>query len=102
MQHISVGSPGVGADNFPIVITALPASSRQQQIGVSGFAVSMVVVVIVTPYIVQPSDPGQLRQPIDTVVHPSSDIEYVLQRKLGIDPLSGKNPRLVGAAGFVY
>jgi two-component sensor histidine kinase len=48
MQHISVGSPGVGSDNFPIVITALPASSRQLEIAVRGFAVSMVVVVIVT------------------------------------------------------
>jgi two-component sensor histidine kinase len=47
MQHISVDSPSGGSDNFPIVITALPASSRKQQIGVGGFAVSMVVVVIV-------------------------------------------------------
>jgi pilus assembly protein CpaC len=60
------------------------------------------VVVIVTPYIVQPADPGRLRQPIDTVMHPSSDIEYVLQGALGLDPLSGNVPRLVGAAGFVY
>lgn len=60
------------------------------------------VVVIVTPYIVQPADPGRLRQPIDALVRPSSDIEYVLQRKLGGDPLSGTVPRLVGAAGFIY
>jgi pilus assembly protein CpaC len=60
------------------------------------------VVVIVTPYIVQPADPGQLRQPLDSVTHTSSDVEYVLQRSLGIDPLSGDAPRLVGAAGFVY
>ncbi len=48
MQRTSVGSSGVGSDNFPIVITALPASSRQREIAVFGFAVSMVVVVIVT------------------------------------------------------
>jgi pilus assembly protein CpaC len=60
------------------------------------------VVVIVTPYIVQPADPGQLRQPLDSVTHAGSDVEYVLQRSLGIDPLSGDTPRLVGAAGFVY
>lgn len=60
------------------------------------------VVLIVTPYIVQPTNPGQLHEPIDSVTQPSSDIEYVLQRSLGIDPLSGDNPRLVGAAGFVY
>ncbi|SIT37049.1 conserved exported hypothetical protein [Paraburkholderia piptadeniae] len=60
------------------------------------------VVVIVTPYVVQPADPGRLRQPIDSLVRPSSDIEYVLQSKLGLDPLSGTVPRLVGAAGFIY
>lgn len=60
------------------------------------------LVVIVTPYIVQPADPGRLRQSIDTVTRPSSDIEYVLQHALGLDPLSGQRPRLVGAAGFVY
>jgi pilus assembly protein CpaC len=60
------------------------------------------VVVIVTPYVVQPADPARLRQPIDTLVRPSSDIEYVLHGELGLDPLSGDVPRLVGAAGFVY
>ncbi|MDB5988917.1 MAG: cpaB [Herbaspirillum sp.] len=60
------------------------------------------IVIIVTPYIVQPVNPGQLRQPIDSVTHTGSDVEYVLQRSLGIDPLSGSAPRLVGAAGFVY
>ncbi|WP_133664014.1 type II and III secretion system protein family protein [Paraburkholderia sp. BL10I2N1] len=60
------------------------------------------VVVIVTPYIVQPSSPGQLRQPLDSVTHAAGDVEYVLQRSLGIDPLSGDAPRLVGGAGFVY
>jgi pilus assembly protein CpaC len=60
------------------------------------------VVVIVTPYIVQPANPKQLRQPLDSVTHAGSDVEYVLQRSLGIDPLSGAAPRLVGTAGFVY
>jgi pilus assembly protein CpaC len=60
------------------------------------------VVVIVTPYIVQPVGPGQLHDALDSVTHPSSDIEYALQRALGLDPLSGNAPRLVGAAGFVY
>lgn len=60
------------------------------------------VVVIVTPYIVRPTGPGRLSQPIDNVTRPSSDIEYVLQRSVGIDPLAGDNPRLAGAAGFVY
>jgi pilus assembly protein CpaC len=60
------------------------------------------VVVIVTPYIVQPTSPGQLGSAIDSVTRPSSDLEFVLQRELGLDPLSGDTPRLVGAAGFVY
>ncbi len=60
------------------------------------------VVVIVTPYIVQPAGAGQLRDALDSVTHPSSDIEFALQRSLGLDPLSGEAPRLVGAAGFVY
>ncbi|EIP85003.1 MULTISPECIES: type II and III secretion system protein family protein [Burkholderia] len=60
------------------------------------------VVVIVTPYVVQPVGPGELRDALDSVTQPSSDIEYVLQRAIGIDPLSGDLPRLVGAAGFIY
>lgn len=60
------------------------------------------VVVIVTPYIVGPTGPGQLRGALDSVMRPNSDIEYALQHSLGTDPLSGKSPRLVGAAGFVY
>ncbi|AOJ68930.1 MULTISPECIES: type II and III secretion system protein family protein [Burkholderia] len=60
------------------------------------------VVVIVTPYIVQPANPGELRDALDDVTRPSSDIEFVLQRSLGIDPLGGDAPRLAGPAGFVY
>jgi pilus assembly protein CpaC len=60
------------------------------------------LVVIVTPYLVQPTDPGRLQQPIDSVTRPSNDIEFVLQQQLGLDPLSGSSPRLLGAAGFVY
>ncbi|RQS74427.1 type II and III secretion system protein family protein [Burkholderia sp. Bp8963] len=60
------------------------------------------VVVIVTPYIVQPTGPGQLEQAIDNVARPSSDLEFAVQRNLGLDLMSGDTPRLVGAAGFVY
>ncbi|AOJ11454.1 type II and III secretion system protein family protein [Burkholderia mayonis] len=60
------------------------------------------VVVIVTPYIVQPAGPGQLEHAIDSVTRPSSDLEFALQRNLGLDLLTGDTPRLVGAAGFVY
>ncbi|WP_322059259.1 type II and III secretion system protein family protein [Paraburkholderia sp. J63] len=60
------------------------------------------LVVIVTPYLVNPTDGNRLRTPLDTLISPSSDIEYGMQRSLGLDPLSGDTPRLVGAAGFVY
>ncbi|MGF6768439.1 pilus assembly protein CpaC [Paraburkholderia sp. GAS199] len=62
------------------------------------------LVVIVTPYIVQPTDPGRLRTPTDSmaVLSPSSDVEYTYQKKIGLDPLSASTPRLVGAAGFIY
>ena len=60
------------------------------------------MVVIVTPYVVQPVAGGQLRDALDSVMRPSGDVEYALQRSLGLDPLSGSAPRLVGAAGFVY
>lgn len=60
------------------------------------------LVVIVTPYLVQPTDPNRLRTPFDSVMTPSNDVEYSYQRKTGLDPLSSNAPRLVGAAGFVY
>jgi pilus assembly protein CpaC len=62
------------------------------------------LVVIVTPYLVQPTEPGRLRTPTDSmsVLSPSSDVEYTYQKKIGLDPLSASTPRLVGAAGFIY
>ena len=48
-MQTSVGNPGAGAgaDDFPIVITALPASARQHKIAFRGFAILVVVVAIV-------------------------------------------------------
>jgi two-component sensor histidine kinase len=50
MRNTFVDNPpsGAGADDFPILITDLPASSRQQEIAFRGFGVSMVIVAIVT------------------------------------------------------
>ncbi|MFA5521484.1 MAG: type II and III secretion system protein family protein [Castellaniella sp.] len=59
------------------------------------------LVVIVTPYLVKPTDGSQLSSPLDSL-RPSTDIEFVLQNKIGLDPLSGDTPRLTGAAGFAY
>jgi hypothetical protein len=46
MQN-TIGDPGGGADNFPIVITTLPAISRQHKIAFRGFGILVVVVAIV-------------------------------------------------------
>jgi hypothetical protein len=35
-------------------------------------------------------------------MRPATDIEYILHRKIGLDPLTSSVPRLTGAAGFAY
>ncbi len=47
------------------------------------------LVSMVTPYIVEPTDPGKLRSPLELLVQPASDVEYALGR-------------LFGATGYVY
>ncbi|HEY9279142.1 MAG TPA: type II and III secretion system protein family protein [Eoetvoesiella sp.] len=59
------------------------------------------LVIIVTPYLVKPSDSSQLASPLESL-RPNTDIEYILHDKIGLDPLKGDVPRLTGAAGFVY
>ncbi|NYT61723.1 type II and III secretion system protein family protein [Alcaligenaceae bacterium] len=59
------------------------------------------LVVIVTPYLVKPSDSTQLASPLESL-RPNTDIEYILHDKIGLDPLKGDVPRLTGTAGFVY
>ena len=59
------------------------------------------LVIIVTPYLVQPTDPSKLRTPIDSVVSPIRDIEYGFERAFGIAPAANA-PRLVGVAGYIY
>jgi pilus assembly protein CpaC len=66
------------------------------------------LVIMVTPYLVEPTDPAKLRSPIDSLISPSNDVEYSFQRKAGQVSQTGAaqpsatEPRLVGAAGFVY
>jgi pilus assembly protein CpaC len=59
------------------------------------------LVVIVTPYVVRPTDPDALKTPAQTL-RPASDVEFILHRRLNIDPLDSNLPRLTGDAGFVY
>jgi len=59
------------------------------------------LVVIVTPYLVRPTDSSRLATPLDSM-RPATDIEYILHDKIGLDPLLGDVPRLTGQVGFVY
>ncbi len=59
------------------------------------------LVVIVTPYLVRPTDSSRLATPLDSM-RPATDIEHILQSRIGLDPLDGSVPRLTGQAGFVY
>jgi len=84
--------PGIGS--LPVLGKLFSSRSYQDQ--------KSELVVIVTPYLVNPTAGNRLRTPLDTLISPAGDIEYDFQRSLGLDPLSGDTPRLAGAAGFVY
>lgn len=60
------------------------------------------LVIIVTPYIVQPTDPGKLRTPLESLLSPSGDVEYSFNHRAGAAATQSGMPRLVGAAGYVY
>ncbi|WP_217496116.1 type II and III secretion system protein family protein [Brenneria rubrifaciens] len=59
------------------------------------------LVVIVTPYLVRPAAASQLATPLDSM-RANTDIEFIVNKKLGYDPLLNEVPRLTGSAGFVY
>jgi len=61
------------------------------------------LVIMVTPYLVEPTDPGKLRTPLESLVSPSNDVEYSFQQhRAASAPAQAGEPRLVGAAGYVY
>jgi len=60
------------------------------------------LVIMVTPYLVEPTDPGKLRTPLESLVSPSNDVEYSFQHRAPSSPSQAGEPRLVGAAGYVY
>jgi pilus assembly protein CpaC len=61
------------------------------------------LVIMVTPYLVEPTDPGKLRTPLESLVSPSNDVEYSFQQHRAAGASSqAEEPRLVGAAGYVY
>jgi pilus assembly protein CpaC len=57
---------------------------------------------MVTPYLVQPTDPAKLRTPLESLVSPSSDVEYSYRRQSGASAAGAAEPHLLGAAGYVY
>lgn len=59
------------------------------------------LVIIVTAYLVRPTDPTALRTP-DQSQRPPNDVEYIAQTQLGKDPLSAGALRLVGTPGFAF
>ena len=60
------------------------------------------LVIIVTPYLVEPTEPAKLRTPLESLMSPSSDVEYSFRHEAGAAPTPSGQPRLVGAAGYVY
>lgn len=91
VKDIIAKVPGLGS--IPVLGKLFSSSDYQNQ--------KSELVIIVTPYLVRPSAASQLTTPLDSM-RASSDIEYMLNKKIGFDPLQNKVPRLTGSAGFVY
>jgi len=67
------------------------------------------LVIMVTPYLVKPVNPGRLRGAIASLSGQGNDIEYTLRHlddagsgSIGLTPESQTAPKLRGAAGYVY
>jgi pilus assembly protein CpaC len=91
-QDIVSQIPGVGS--IPILGKLFSSSNYQNN--------KTELVIMVTPYIVEPTDPSRLRTPLDSLTSPSSDVEYSFRRTTGNEPAQAGQPRLIGAAGYVY
>lgn len=62
------------------------------------------IVIIVTPYLVNPVDPKRLRDPVSSLVRRTSDVEYGFARSQAGTPAGtgAPQPQLTGPAGYVY
>jgi len=60
------------------------------------------LVIMVTPYLVEPTEAGKLRSPLESLVSPSNDVEYSFKHRASGAQSQAEEPRLVGAAGYVY
>jgi len=84
--------PGVGS--IPILGKLFSSTNYQNN--------KTELVITVTPYLVEPTDPWKLRTPLESLVSPSNDVEYSFDHRAGIEAPPAGQPRLVGAAGYVY
>ena len=67
------------------------------------------LLIIVTPYLVNPTDPKKLRTPLESLVdNRSRDIEYTVNHTVGeaddlpAGPAAASRPHLSGSAGYIY
>ncbi|WP_410832243.1 type II and III secretion system protein family protein [Paraburkholderia sp. SIMBA_030] len=84
--------PGIGS--IPILGKLFSSSNYQNN--------KTELVIMVTPYLVEPTNPAKLRTPLESLVSPSNDVEYSFRHQEGSAPSQAGAPRLVGAAGYVY
>lgn len=103
-QSLAIG--GLLQDNVRDVVSKLPGLGDLPVLGRLFSSSDYLnnkseLVVIVTPYVVRPTDPDSLTMPTQTL-RPASDVEFILHRRLHIDPLDSDLPRLSGDAGFIY
>ncbi|PMS33806.1 type II and III secretion system protein family protein [Paraburkholderia rhynchosiae] len=84
--------PGIGS--IPILGKLFSSSNYQNN--------KTELVIMVTPYLVEPTDASKLRTPLESLVSPSNDVEYSFRHHQGSAPSQAGAPRLVGAAGYVY
>jgi len=92
--------PGLGS--IPILGKLFSSSNYQNN--------KTELVIIVTPYLVEPTTSDKLRSSLASVMQPVSDIEYSFDHAFGAtsagragkDADAGAEPRLVGQAGYIY
>jgi pilus assembly protein CpaC len=84
--------PGLGS--IPILGKLFSSSNYQNN--------KTELVIMVTPYLVNPTDPGKLRTPLESLLSPSDDVEYSFNHRTGGAAPRAGQPRLLGAAGYIY
>jgi pilus assembly protein CpaC len=92
VQDIISQVPGLGS--IPILGKLFSSTNYQNN--------KTELVIIVTPYLVEPTDPGKLRSPLESLISPSNDVEYSYKHENSDSSAQSGQPRLVGAAGYVY